>query len=193
MIQRKTIEERFWSKVDKTNGHDSCWIWKASKNKLGYGWFGMGGHRGKVERAHRVAMILSGHSLTSENLVCHKCDNPSCVNPGHLFIGTQFDNMRDMAAKGRSGPRNRPERMARGDKNGARVHNERMARGVRVYGAKLNDELAREIYASGLPIRELSRRHGVDRKAISLLKKGVTWRHATEALRVSGGKVTVEA
>lgn len=93
----KPIVDRFMLKVKKT---DSCWLWTANKNKIGYGYFWM-----KVANrqllAHRVSYELFVGSIPCGLLVCHKCDNPSCVNPNHLFIGTHLDNMNDMFNKNR--------------------------------------------------------------------------------------------
>ena len=76
-----------------------CWNWKGSKDKDGYGKLYF---HGRYYRAHRVAAHLwLGFPLHSELWVLHRCDNPSCINPRHLFIGTQFDNARDCANKGR--------------------------------------------------------------------------------------------
>lgn len=88
------LEQRFWSKVDKTG---QCWIWTAAKNK-GYGIFSIGK---KNKFAHRVSYELFYKSSIDGILICHKCDNPSCVNPQHLFLGTHHDNTMDAMAKGR--------------------------------------------------------------------------------------------
>ncbi len=77
-----------------------CWNWKGAKNQYGYGitWF-----MGKLVSANRLAAHLwLRFDLKSKLRVLHKCDNPACFNPKHLFVGTQLDNMRDMAVKGRS-------------------------------------------------------------------------------------------
>lgn len=88
---------RFWNKVYKT---DSCWLWIGSRLPTGYGTFRVGK---KVKRAHRVSWELhNGPIIDGSLLVCHTCDNPMCVNPDHLFLGTNLDNMRDRNAKGRN-------------------------------------------------------------------------------------------
>jgi hypothetical protein len=94
------------SKVDK-RGDDECWEWKASKSSFGYGKFS---YAGSMRVAHRFIWIHSNGPIPSGLLVCHKCDNPGCVNPRHLFLGTSFDNTHDCMNKGRfpTGTRRKP-------------------------------------------------------------------------------------
>ena len=92
------IEARFWSKVDKKPS--GCWEWLGHRNEKGYGHFAIVGQYPRA--AHRVAYRLANGHFDDSLFVCHRCDNPSCVNPDHLFLGTQQDNMDDMVQKGRS-------------------------------------------------------------------------------------------
>lgn len=90
----KPVHERFWSKVDKSG---ECWIWTGVRQN-GYGsfWFEHG-----PKPAHRISWTLTHGPITDGLFACHRCDNPACVNPDHLFLGTAGDNARDMWSKGR--------------------------------------------------------------------------------------------
>lgn len=92
------LETRFWSKVDRSAGPNGCWPWIASRNDTGYGLFWL---RPRVQRATRVVMALAGNPVPDGDLVCHRCDNPACVNLEHLFVGSYLDNSNDMIAKDR--------------------------------------------------------------------------------------------
>ena len=91
------LEIRFWNKVEKTN---TCWIWTGSKNNMGYPRINI---NGRVELAHRVSYRIIKGTIPEGLRVLHKCDTPLCVNPNHLFLGTQKDNMTDMSKKQRWG------------------------------------------------------------------------------------------
>lgn len=99
---RRPLADRFWEKVDK-RGPDECWLWTGSRNRDGYGSIGRGGGDGFVAQATHVAWeVWNGAPFPPGMLACHTCDNPPCVNPAHLFVGTKSDNATDMARKGRS-------------------------------------------------------------------------------------------
>lgn len=95
---KNSPESRLWAKIDKTGGPDSCWTWNGAKTKDGYG------HQyisGKTVLSHRAAYLYSGFEIPSGFCVLHKCDNPLCCNPSHLFIGTRADNIADKVRKNR--------------------------------------------------------------------------------------------
>lgn len=95
-LKSPPVKIRFMAKVRKT---ETCWEWTAGTHRDGYGLFRLTGE--PTRTAHRVAYELFVGSLTDEQFVLHRCDNPKCVRPDHLFLGTQADNVQDMAAKGR--------------------------------------------------------------------------------------------
>src|SRR3990167_8959811 len=88
--------DNFWKKVDKT---DTCWNWIAHKLNYGYGGIRL---NKKEQRAHRISWELHNGEIPKGLHVIHKCDNPPCVNPDHLWLGTHQDNMRDRSKKGRT-------------------------------------------------------------------------------------------
>jgi hypothetical protein len=133
---------RFWNKVDKT---DTCWIWTASKTKDGYGMFNV---NGKIWLAHRWIMHEQGH-IVDKLEVCHSCDNPTCVNPDHLFVGTHQDNMKDLKDKKRS--RHIKER-------------------------KLTDIAVKDIRQSLESYSALGRKYNVDPATIKSVREHVTYR-----------------
>ena len=157
--------ERFWSKVKKT---PSCWEWIGSKDKNGYGSFRFKGHS---RLAHRVSWLLNGGLIPHGLFLCHKCDNPSCVRPTHLFLGNQSDNMGDAKRKGR---------MPSGEKSSMRLHPDRIARGTRRWNAKLTDKIVLEIRgaaAAGWSFKTLATKFHVDRSQISRIAAGKRWKH----------------
>lgn len=150
--------ERFWSKVAKAEG---CWRWTAATED-GYGRFALSRRN---ERAHRVAWILA-HGDPGELHVLHKCDNRLCVNPEHLFLGTNADNVADREAKGRNKP---PPRCA----------HEQLARGERHGRAKLTTANVREMRAraaAGERVARLAREFQVSHHTACDAIHGVTWR-----------------
>lgn len=118
-----TIGERFWAKVQKTA---TCWLWTATRNPKGYGLFKIAG---TCRPAPRVAWELLHGPIPDGFYVCHTCDNPPCVKPAHLFLGTPTDNARDRVAKGH-------HRTPRGDEHWSRRHPEWVQRGAAYYAAR---------------------------------------------------------
>ncbi|MGJ0510229.1 MAG: HNH endonuclease signature motif containing protein [Methylocystis sp.] len=94
----RSPEVRFWEKVIRGDG---CWEWTAAKSVRGYGTFGL--RKGKMVPAHRMSWELTYGKIPDGLIVCHHCDNPECVRPDHLFLGTYSDNTQDMIRKGRGG------------------------------------------------------------------------------------------
>lgn len=96
-LTHPTEEEIFWDNVDKSG---ECWVWKGYINESGYGLARLNKNQ---TRAHRVSWEIHHGKIPEGIFVCHKCDNPPCVNPSHLFLGTNQDNIQDKVNKGRSG------------------------------------------------------------------------------------------
>ena len=153
-----TVQERFEAKVDRLPGygpHGQCHLWKAHRNRDGYGRVRVGG---KVLYAHRAAWELENGPVPEGLCVLHRCDTPRCVNVEHLFLGTQADNIADMETKGRGSH----------------------PKGSAITQSKLNEGIIPEIrkdLAEGVSGAELARRHGVDSNQISRIKLGKSWKH----------------
>jgi hypothetical protein len=98
MTHPKFTVEGFWARVDRSAGEEGCWLWTGGLNHHGYGTIKI---HGKTTRAHRLAWELTYSPIPEGMCVCHHCDNPSCVRPDHLFLGTQMDNIQDRHTKGR--------------------------------------------------------------------------------------------
>jgi hypothetical protein len=148
--------KRFWDKAKKSEG---CWEWTGCKQRTGYGRFRLAGW---TQMAHRVAWELV-HGLIPKGMqVLHRCDNPGCVNPNHLFLGTQTDNIYDMTAKGRH------------------------YRGERHKSAKLTESDVISIRMFDIPTRALSNLYGVNRASIRAIKRGEKWKHLANSIEQPG-------
>jgi hypothetical protein len=160
------VEHRFWQKVLRS---DVCWTWSAAKDRDGYGWFK---RAGKQVYAHRVSWTLHHGEIPAGLFVLHKCDNPSCVRPEHLFLGTNLDNVRDALSKGR---------MAVGDRNGSRLHPEKLRRGESVGTSKLKDAQVIQIrlrHANGEKQQVLADAFGVSNQQVSNIVRRASRRTA---------------
>lgn len=174
---------RFQSKI-KFGEADGCDEWMAAKVK-GYGIFWI---KGKNRYAHRVSWEMTNGPIPVGLFVLHKCDNPKCVKPTHLFLGDTMVNMADMIQKGRkrvcSGDnhwvRKYPERLKRGDDSFSRTNPHRLCRGESHGRSVLKEAdvlLVRELNRQGASYSEIARRFGVGRYAIGAIVRRKTWRH----------------
>lgn len=145
--------ERFWDKVIILDS-DDCWEWTGAKDRQGYGVTTMDQH---YERAPRAAWILTHGTIPGSMCICHTCDNPSCVNPRHLFLGTRGDNNRDRAKKGRS---------ACGENNGK----------AKLTKKQVND-IRRQLSKCGQRQVDVAQKFGVARQVIWRIAHGYTWQH----------------
>lgn len=156
---------RFWARVDRSDP-DGCWLWLGAKRSdKGYGgvWDGE-----RWTHSHRFAYTLTYGPITDGLWVLHKCDNPPCCRPDHLFLGTQLDNIHDMLDKGRyrSGPALHPERMPKGEAHGQAKATADTVRAIR------------ERYAAGgITHKELGREYGLSRLTVGDIIRRRIWRH----------------
>ena len=149
--------EKFWKAIKKTED-GSCWLWTLCTDPNGYGICGTRvGTKCQALASHRVAYYLHTGIDPLEKYVCHRCDNPPCCNPEHLFLGTQADNMADAARKGRA---KGPSGLA------AKGH------------AKLTPDIVRQVrrrVADGEAIRSIAREYAVSFSAIWRIVKRLSW------------------
>lgn len=154
----------FWDRVDVVHDADSCWNWIAGvRNAEGRGslrW------NGKTEAAYRVAWMLTAGPIPDGMFVCHACDNPRCVRPSHLFLGTAADNSRDMATKGRAHVSDGSQ-VPRGDANPlTRISDTDVLR-------------VRTRYAQGVSQAQLVRETGISQSQMSRILRGQSRRKRT--------------
>lgn len=152
--KKETIKERFlkYTSIDNSG----CWLWTGNIDYYGYGRLGF---KMKTYRANRLAVLIFKNIDAGKNFVCHKCDNPRCVNPDHLFLGTQKENMADCKSK---------HRTAIGKKNGM---------------AKLSEDDVKNILLlskSGLTHQEIGNKFNVSRSNIGSILNKKRWRHLSQ-------------
>jgi hypothetical protein len=174
----------FWDLLDKNGpipahrpGLGACWLWVRAISSTGYGSLWVAG---EWKQTHVYAYELHYGPLSPETQVLHLCDTRPCCNPAHLRPGTQQDNMRDMASKGRQALQLRKESRSFGDRNGTRTHPETRSRGEAQHCAKLTVDLvryARVAVEGGQRLADLAKELGVTRQALGAAVKGKTWRH----------------
>lgn len=149
------LQDRFWENVMPIP-ECGCWIWLKATHYKGYGELRF---NGKKDKAHRVAYILANGNIPEGMQVLHHCDTPPCINPKHLFLGTNTDNAKDSVKKGRS-------------------HLNRLGRkGEEHPLALLNNHDIIEIRNSNLIGRDLAAKYGVCESEINFIKQGKRWKH----------------
>lgn len=140
----------FWKRTQKAEG---CWFWTGCVDRDGYGQIGVNYRQLK---AHRFSWELHYSAIPEGLFVCHRCDNPSCVNPEHLFLGTNQDNTRDKVSKGRQ------------------------PIGSQLPSAKLTERevvAIRQLIAAGQPQAQIAREHNVTPAVVCHINRGRSWRH----------------
>jgi len=148
---RDEILARFEAKVEKT---DTCWLWTGCINSSGYGTISV---RGKCHMSHRLSWDLFKSKKIGKQFVLHMCDVRNCVNPSHLFSGTQNENIADMIKKGRQ----RTGRLA----------------GIKHGMSKISEDDVRTIRASKQTAPVLAKQFGISRSNVGMIRTGKTWRH----------------
>lgn len=159
--------ERVLSRIEKDES-TGCWNFQGAKNEAGYGIVGLGGRDEGVDRAHRIAYRHFNGETPKGLFVCHRCDNPACCNPDHLFIGTAADNHKDMREKkrGSNPPRNDHDI------------------GSYRYNAKLDEELVKQLRArydageTGYSLwQEVNKEFSITQAPFYRMLNRITWRH----------------
>lgn len=155
------LVDKFWKRV-VVGAPDECWLWQGARNSVtGYGHIR---HMGRNVYAHRVAFEMANDGIPDGLWVLHRCDNPPCVNPAHLFAGTPKDNVHDSMNKGR-----------RNDSNKSR-------RGEKSYHAKITDAQAlviKRALASGAKPKELAAQYPISLQTIYAISGGYSWKWLT--------------
>ena len=148
-----SLIERFNVTTEKVT-ESGCMIWMGTLNNFGHGRLGYGG---KLHLAHRLFYTEFKGEIPNGMCVCHKCDVPQCVNPDHLFLGSQSDNMADMYSKKRG------------------------AVGADYHRSTLTDDLVAKLKADGRTQDEIAKDYGIARTTVSAIKTGRAWKHVCAA------------
>lgn len=158
MEDKPSVVERIFQRVKKS---PTCWEWLGAKTRYGHGRIKV---EGKLHSPHRLIYEHYNGSLLAGIMVCHRCDNPACVRPSHLFAGNHSDNMKDCAVKGRLGVQRDPSAV-QGEKRST---------------SKLTDDAVREIRRSSLPVKQLARKFGVHHSIVQKVIKRQRWAHVSD-------------
>lgn len=159
---RSTAEERFWAKVDKSGGENACWLWTAYREpEWGYGVFRMKS-REPMWSAHRASWTFNNGVIPVDRIVCHICDNPPCVNPGHLYLGTDQTNSTDKVLRNRT-TKGRP------------VHHGELSF-HKITLAEVR-EIRRRYAAGGISQSALGREFGISQTHVGHIVRGERWQH----------------
>jgi HNH endonuclease len=153
----ESLKSRFESKFIRGERFE-CWQWQSYRNKSGYGVISYGTERGKNILAHRASYLLQWGNLDEALCVMHTCDNPPCVNPRHLKLGTNQDNIDDMVRKGRNYY-----------KPGPNIHR-----------SKINIDIARKIkldLKNGISVKQITENRNISKHIVWDIKRNKTWKH----------------
>ncbi len=160
--------------LDKLEKQGDCWIWTASKRNKGYGaiaWIDPKSRKAINERAHRVSFRLFNGDIPENLFVLHRCDNPACCNPDHLFLGTKADNNRDMVEKGRH--------VSGGTHCGSHYPSGKWKSGLSHWNAKINENIVREIRKDKetMSYSQLKKKYGLSQTCLFKIVHRRTWNH----------------
>ena len=151
-LRKRPVLERFWAKVEKTSG---CWYWSGTKTKAGYGQINIDG---VPVYAHRLSWeIYNKKKIPKGKMVLHHCDNPPCIRPTHIYVGTASDNSKDCIRRGRA---KHPLRM-----------------GEQIGTSKLTKIEVKEIRSLYMTRKMLAERYGVSEGTIGFILRNQTWKH----------------